>query len=224
MPSLPNVPQVLRHDMEFHVGTDLTNACRFFMSYSGQAPSSATLSTYTNALAAVMGTQFAPLMIAANTFNALVVTDLTSPSAATASHAVGTAGTRAGGELSAGTCALLNWSINRRYRGGKPRMYLPFGSATDLTNPQTWTGAFTSAVHAAITAVTNSAVANPPAGSSITNVVSVSYYSGFASYQNPVTKRWHNVNTPRTTPLQDVVTGSSVNAIPASQRRRLRSG
>jgi hypothetical protein len=116
------------------------------------------------------------------------------------------AGTRTGSPLPAETCLLINFHVNRRYRGGKPRMYLPLGNAGDVSAPQAWLGGFLAAVNTSFSAFLNGVFGSTLGGATVTTLCSVSYYHAKAL---------------RTTPLVDPVTAWSTNGIPASQRRRM---
>src|SRR6202035_2060315 len=110
---------------------------------------------------------------------------------------------RSGAELPINDVALLNFTISRRYRGGKPRTYNPWGAQPDLTSSQRWGSSFITECESKWAAF----VAEWQAFSEGTMVIgvqkNVSFYSGFASVQNPVTKRCSNIPTPRTTAVDD---------------------
>jgi hypothetical protein len=115
-------------------------------------------------------------------------------------------GSRLGGVLPAETALLINAHIARRYRGGKPRLYLPLGCQTDVLNPQSWSSSFLTAVATGFTNFFNAISGHTYGSLVITNAVNVSYYSA---------------HTARPTPLVDPWTGFTINAMPASQRRRM---
>jgi hypothetical protein len=146
---------------------------------------------------------------------------LTNDSAGFGINTATRAGTRAGGQLGGGTAALLDFHIQRRYRGGKPRQYLPAGVTTDLANAQQWSTTFTGNLATAWNAWINQLVAAPPAGTSLLNVVNVSYYKGFTTHTGP-TGRVSNISTVRPAVIIDDVSSMTVDPRIASQRRRNR--
>lgn len=223
MPPLPNVPQTVRIDLTHTEAGDPGLSNRTFFRYSGTAPSATDLNTMANDLAALWPTALGVLVGTDIALIGITITDLTSPTANrgiwTGSHD----GSRSGNPVGINTCALLNFTINRRYRGGKPRTYNPWGTETDLDTPQTWASAFIAAAHAGWTTWVNAINGLASGGTILGDQVNVSYYEDFASYQNPVTKRWKNVPTPRTTAVTDTVTGYALNPRLGSQRRRVRA-
>ncbi|MGO9977445.1 MAG: hypothetical protein ACLP01_32535 [Solirubrobacteraceae bacterium] len=68
----------------------------------------------------------------------IVVTDLTSRTSARGIAESRQVGTRPGLPNGAAVAALVNFKVARRYRGGKPRLYVPFFVASDLTPGLTW--------------------------------------------------------------------------------------
>lgn len=153
----------------------------------------------------------------------VVTTDLTSPSAArgvwTGSHA----GTRAGTAMTVNDCALLNFEISRRYRGGKPRTYNPWGVQGDLFSVQQWGSAFITAAENDWATFVTALEGFTFGSTTLAQQVNVSYYKGFLSVQNPVTLRWRNIPTLRTTPDVDNITTAVLSPFVGSQRRRVRA-
>lgn len=149
-----------------------------------------------------------------------IVTDLTSPSDGTGSVAVAYVGGASGTPLAAGTATLINLLISRRYRGGKPRNYWPFGTSSSLNGATAWSSTFLSALASHYDPFIAANLAESSGATSVVAQVNVSYYKGFDSAQNPVTLRWRNINTPRSVPVVDTVNSYAFNVKPASQRRR----
>jgi hypothetical protein len=116
------------------------------------------------------------------------------------------AGTEGGVALPASTAVLMNQRIGRRYRGGHPRIYLPFFNMSDLNAPQKWQTSSITALQTAwgtfLTSILNVAAPGPTCDF----VANVSYYSN---------------RSLRPTPLVDTVLSHVINPIPASQRRRM---
>jgi hypothetical protein len=190
------------------------------VAYTGPAPSNAVLLAFITQAATGWNVDLAPLAHVDITLTEIDAVDLTSATGAVAAFTTSHAGTRAGVANAAGVAAMLNFHIARRYRGGKPRLYTPYLVAGDLTDEQAWSAAAQTALKAGWDAFIATLVATPPAGDTITGQVNVSYYQGFLSVQNPITKRWKNLSTPRVTPLSDVIVSTSAHARPTSQRRR----
>lgn len=223
MPALPPAPQVLRFDLAHSWDEDPHLTSRFFSKYTGGAPSPSDCVNFATNVATVWAAQLAPLATTLVHLIGVTCTDLTSGSASAGSVTVSHAGTRSGQNLTINDCAVLNFQIARRYRGGKPRMYGPWGVAGDLADSNTWGGAFIAAVEAAWN--TFYADLDTTFGTTVRGgQVNVSYYEGFASVQNPVTKRWRNIPTPRTgNAVVDNIQSNSCSKFVGSQRRRVRA-
>lgn len=222
MPALPSVPGVVRIDLTYTRGGDphLTN--RTFWRYTGGAPSNSDMDALATDLAGLWSAAFAGLCSTDVTFTNVKCTDLSSPSGGQGSAAVSHDGTRGGATLSVNDCVVINFQIARRYRGGKPKTFNPFGVSTDMVNDRTWGSIFLIEVNEAW-ALWQSDIGGAVVGTTTMGAqCNVSYYHGFASVQNPVTLRWRNIPTPRTAPDVDTIASFSANAIIGSQRRRLR--
>jgi hypothetical protein len=215
---------VLRIHLKHTLNADLDVLSRFYLLYTGTAPSDSGLVTFAGSVAALWNTNIAPLCHSAVVLVEVDVVDLTTPTSSAGAASVSHAGTRTGGQLPAGTAALINMTIARRYRGGKPRVYLPLGTDTDVGTGQHWVSGSVTAFTTGWDNLIAGAIAAPPSGTSFAGQVSVSYYKGFSSVQNPVTLRWRNIPTPRATPVVDGVVLNSCNLAYGSQRRRARSG
>jgi hypothetical protein len=220
MPALPPVPNVVKIAFIHSDASDLDVVTRLYFEYTGTAPNDSALNTFATACATAWNTDLASLFNPDVTLTEVTVEDLTSPTAAVGTWSGTHAGTATGTPLPAGTAALVNYSISRRYRGGKPRSYWCMGNTGHINTAQTWTSSFISGFATDYAAFLAAIIAGAWSGATLTSQVNVSYYSGFASVQNPVTLRWKNLATPRATPLVDLVTGFSLNHKFGSQRRR----
>jgi hypothetical protein len=215
---------VLRRQFKHTVGSDVDVLPGLFWGYSGGPPTAAQLQTFATALAPQwqnsVGLYFSPAV----TFNQVIVQDISTPTGFEGSANASYTGTRAGGILPAGTCVNVNFTVARRYRGGKPRVYLPVGTETDLASPQKWTTAFTGLVSNEWNALITWINGNPPTGLTNFTQVNVSYYQhvwqSSDSKGNPVMKPLYRSPSA----FVDQVTGYSVAVPIGSQRRRTRGG
>ena len=222
MPPLPDVPGVLRLRFHFTIGDDTHAACRKYYAYTGAAPSEADLVTWSSAILGYAGTALAPLYTADRVMTEVEATDLTTPTSATGIGVGTETGTRAGVELPAATSLLESLEVSRRYRGGHPRNYWPFGADTDLLTPQTWTADFVAACAAGLGDFESLYVGTPPTGITGLVPVSVSYYTGFTVFLG-VTGRARNISKVRPVPVIDDVVGTIVRqGIAIIRRRELR--
>lgn len=215
---------MLRLQLKHTYANDLDVLSRLYLAYTGTAPTSANLNTMATTVGTAWGTNLKALAPNEITLTEVIITDLTTTSSGVGVAATSVVGTRGTAYIAAGSALLFNFLVDRRYRGGKPRMYAPFGISTDLSTAQLWSSTFRTACVTGLTNFRTAVIAAAPSGTTITAQVNVSYYLGFTSVQNPVTLRWKNIPTARTTPVVDTVTGIQANPSPASQRRRNRSG
>jgi hypothetical protein len=132
--------------------------------------------------------------------------DLTTETSAVGTHTTSAAGSKATAPLSLAQAALVNYQIQRHYRGGKGRTYLPVGVAADLSDPTHWgptfIGVFNSQWSAYLNAIgTNSSVP-------FSYQVIRSYFKGSQTNSNP------SIWAPRNEPLPRV--DAQGNTLPAT--------
>lgn len=173
-------------------------------------------------VSAAFGTDLAGLMSEDFNLVGVTITDLTSETSAEGAWTGSIAGANAAHDMPLDISLLQNFTIARRFRGGKCRTYWPFGTPGNLNSDDvTWTSAF---LATSATAWSNFYTAVQAfSGIGITGLthVNVSYYKGFASVQNPVTKRWRNIPTPVAGPITpDLIIGNSFRPEVSQQRRR----
>lgn len=219
MPALPLVPGVLRLQLKHTLGSDVDVLDRIYLQYTGTAPTSSGLNTMASSVETAWASDLKSYFTTNGSLTEVVIEDLSSASGGVGTWSGSTAGTRTGGVLAAGSAVLLNFSIARRYRGGKPRIYLPYLVSADTASPQTWNGTTLAALLTAWNTFVTAVIAAAPSGTTITNQANVSYYSGFTNFTGP-TGRMRARSTVRATALIDAVTATSTNAKVASQRRR----
>lgn len=222
MPALPSVPQVVRAQFNFTVGTDVLARCRAFYHYSGAAPTSLLLGGSANGMMGAWSAAGGPTLQTPQTaLDSVTITDLTSPTAAEGtSTSSAIPGTRSGGELPASASMVLSGTVLRRYRGGHPRSYFPCGVDTDLSTQQTWTSGFVALAYNNLVSFLTDYSAWEWSGSGTLTPVNVSFYEGFTTHTG-TTGRVRNVSTPRTAPLVDTIVGWVARQGIGQQRKRL---
>lgn len=222
MPALPAVPNVVKCAVGFKVYGDLDVTSTVYLGYSGGAPDTADAATIAGSLFTAAGSAYAGLLDEESALTSVKITDLSSSTGGEAVHNGNVAGTRSGAILAGATCVLMNYTIGRRYRGGKPRNYFPFGVGPDLGSRQAWSPSFTTAVDSAWSTWIAAAIGATGGSTTITDHVNVSYYEGSRVVTSPTSGRARNVPIVRTAPLVNTVVSATASATPASQRRRNR--
>lgn len=220
MPALPPVPGVMRLTLKHTLGSDIDAVVRLYFQYTGSAPTATTLTTMCGTIATAWGTGIKADAPSDCTLATVELQDLATSTGATGQTNPATAGTRAGGVLPAQTCALINYTVSRHYRGGKPRSYLPYLTQSDILTGQTWVVASINGLATAWQTFITAIIAAGAGGTTIANQCNVSFYSGFTVVTNPVTGRARNVAKPRVTPLVDAITSMAGSPRFATQRRR----
>lgn len=202
-------------DASIHAG------CRFFLSYTGSAPSIADLNTLATAVSVAWTDNLAPLVTADESLQSVTITDLSSDTGAVGVWAGDIAGSRSGAGPPASICAVINHKIARRYRGGRPRTFVRMGTESDIPNTNEWSEAFQTAGREGWEAFIAQVIATTGIGISSLAIVNISFFKSFTPVLNPITGRTKDVPTPRDTPLVDPITLSTMALKLGSQRRRL---
>lgn len=222
MPALPAVPQVLEVIFKMGLNDDLDVINRIHCRYTGSAPTNTNLDNLANDLSGQWGLLIAPNVHNNLTLTGITITDLTSPTSAVGiwTGTVGGTGT-SGAILGAGSAVRINRKIARRYRGGRPGVFLPLTSSAYLVGPQTLTGAYIAAIQTAWTdlesEMTSLAVTY---WATSAQSVSVSYYEGSEPFTTP-SGRVRNIPKLRVGgPVVDTLVEIAVLDRVASQRRR----
>jgi len=193
---------------------------RFFIHYTGTAPTAADLATFDAAIVTAYGTNLKSLQDTGGLLIQVHSVDLDSVTGAVDVTGASVGGTRTGGVLGASTALVDSYRVARHYRGGHPRGYWPFGTQTDLNDRNTWKSTLLSAADTGFAAFFTAVLAAGWGAAGTLTQVNVSYYSGFHVVTSPTTGRARNVPTLRGTPLIDTVTARKAQSSVGSQRRR----
>lgn len=222
MPALPPVPGVLRVQLTWGTGNSKVNLTNLHFAYTAGPPTAANCATMAASVVSAAATNLTSLMASAASMGEATVTDLATTSGHQGTGGSPFSGSRSGADTAASTCLVMQYDIARRYRGGKPKSFLPLGTATDITTARQWVSSFTSA---ALTGWNNfiTAVVAAGAGCTITNQVNVSYFSGFTNVPYGSPTKYRRVPTLRSGgPVTDAIISTVASPIPGSQRRRNR--
>lgn len=203
-------------------GTDDTGndwGFRFFLSYTGSAPTGANCTTLAGDVATQFGSDLATLMHSTMALTEVDVLDIATNSGLSGQWSGSTAGSASGNILPVQVAANVEYGIARRYRGGKPRTYLPLGTYTDLADQGHWSGSFVTALNTGVGAFFTGIQALSIGAMGTLTHVNLSYYSGFTNHTS-TSGRERAVPTYRATALHDNVTGYFAKAVLGSQKRR----
>jgi hypothetical protein len=221
MPPLPHVSKVIKVEHLFGLSENVDALSRQFWHYTGTTPSNTDILTFAdNAVSGFTANCLEDLHEDFSYFGVLA-TDLSSDTGAEATSSVVANGTLTGAAMPQDTALVIAYEIARRYRGGHPRGYWPFGDATFLSDPATWNPTELNQMVNDLVSLQTATALGGWSGSGTLTQVNVSYYHGFTVITNPSTGRARNVPTPRPTPLVDNVTTYIGRPRVGSQRRRL---
>lgn len=221
MPPLPAVPNVIRMRILWEIQGKSNQGQRMFISYSGGPPAPSDLTAFANKYITAWNTNMPSLYNVDQTFLGVILEDLSSATGAVAEVAASVVGTRGSNVLPPSAAIVVSFEIARRYRGGHPRSYWPLGTSEDTEQGTgQFTETFQSAVASAVSAQTDSILAQTSGSTTTESQVNVSYYDGFTAIENPFTGRYRNVPKLRATPLVDDIGTIVVRSYIASQRRR----
>ena len=222
MPALPTVTKTIKVALGFDLDLG-SGGSRFFVSYTGGTPTVADLNSFASAVSGAWGTHMKSLQCSAFSLNQVTCEDLNTTSGNLGSWGGSVAGTSSDVYLAASTCAVIDMKISRRYRGGKPRLYLPIGVWGDTDGAQVWGTTFQTNVDSQFPAFIAEVVGESYASFSASELVNVSYYSGVNTstppWRGPGYKYPPKVRTGPITP--DEIVSVGIRPTIGSQRRRL---
>lgn len=218
-PVPPPASPCVRVRLDYLQSDNFRGGNRFFLSYSGSAPTVANCNSLAADVATAWNTSLAEMFCTNWSLQEVDVLDIANDSGNSGNSVTAHEGTRSGDAMPAQCAFNIEYQIARRYRGGKPRIYLPLGVFTDLVNQSTWSDAMVTEANsqwgAFMAAITGASVG---AMGTLTHV-NLSYYKGFTNIENS-SGRERAVPTYRSAAVVDPV----INYLPhneiSSQRRR----
>lgn len=205
--------------MIYNEGVNGEGGNRFYLSYSGSAPTGANCATLASDIASQWATSLAPLINTANTLNEVDVLDIATNTGLSGQWTGAHAGTRSGSAVASSLATDVEFGIARRYRGGKPRMYLPGPTVGDFSGLSNWGSSFLTSVNTDVAAFFAAVEALSVGAMGTLQHVNLSYYKGFTNITNS-SGRERAVPTYRATALHDPVTGYFAKSVVGSQKRR----
>lgn len=218
--SLPVVPGVIAVRYGWSIGGDPLAQTTLHYHYTGSAPTAADCLNAADQISAFSWTSIAAIMHPDVSLTSVTVTDLSSMAEASGEAPMAVVGTRTGTPLPAGACVVASFRVNRRYRGGKPRNYLPWLTSTDLESTLLWKTTSQTAAESAV----SDYVAKAFAQSAITidQQVNVHRFSGYTLGPAAPGGFRKKIPTPVDPPHVDNIVSSTVPLFVGSQRRRNR--
>lgn len=193
---------------------------RLYFKYSSGPASAADLATFAGDVITQWTSHLAPLVVTAFSLTEVDVLDITSHTGLSNVTTTSVAGTRSGAAIANQVCFNMEFDIARRYRGGKPRIYAPFGTATDQFDGAKWQASFPGVCNTAFAAFIAALEAVALATITAVSHVNLSYYQGFTNVTNSSgrTRAAPKYRSPNA--IHDTVIGYAGKVEYGSQRRR----
>lgn len=220
MPTPPVVPSVCRFKILGTLANLAPWGVRIYTAYAGGPPSSATMLALAEGVAAAWNSHCVPLQANSVTTTAVDAVDLSSTSGASATADVDYAGGVSAAQVDNQIAAIIKMEIDRRYRGGKPKMYFPGVSVDAVADTSHFTTTFANSAGTAFAAFDAAVTALSSGGVSLANIVNCPFYKGFTAVENMITGRWRNVPKYVTTVVPDIVNSFTCDTLMGSQKRR----
>ena len=199
-------------------GTDMGS--RFYVGFAGSAPSPTDCVNLASDIATAWNANLASLVYELVTLVAVDVEDITTHTGNFGTISVSHSGTLSGSTLTANAATNVEFNIANRYRGGKPRMFLPPPDDSVLASLDKFTTGFIANVNTGVAAFFSAIEALSVGSMGTLQHVSLSYYQSFTNVTNSSgrTRAAPKYRTPNA--LVYPVTGYSCKAVVGSQRRR----
>jgi hypothetical protein len=202
----PAVPGVVRVNFIFTVGTNTNVHSHIYLQSDTGDVTQTDLNPAATLIAAAWASNLKAWHHATVSLTTVEVDDLGTPGNVPGSAVGPGPGSRSGDTPFADVAALFNFKVSRRYRGGKPRAYMPLFNAGDLQDNNHWNSTMATTLIGAWRAFITAITTTPTTGLFPAFHVSVS---------------WIADKVVLTTPIVDPVVQSTLNPIPGSQRRRM---
>jgi len=192
---------------------------RFYISYSGTAPSGGDCTTLANDIAGAWNTWLAGNVNSNFALEEVDVIDIATRSGASSTISTFHAGTRTPADMLIAAAMNVEFGIARRYRGGKPRIYLPPGGGGDLVDNAHWSSTFVANTNTNVAGFFSAIEALTVGAMGTLQHVNLSYFHGFTN-ETDSSGRAEAVPTYKATATHDNVTSYIAKALVSTQRRR----
>jgi hypothetical protein len=219
MAQLPDAVGCIRLTFTFSQGANKRIMNRTFYHYAGTAPNIAELQQFVASAHSTYTSNVLPHMNEFLYLESVKGVDLSTPTAPEYEYALNKQGGSVGSAAAPGESIMINFHVNRRYRGGHPRWYQAGLDAQYIDQSGSLQAAFVSTFKGAFDTFLNNVASVAWSGAGQIQHVNVSYYKGFTNHTKP-SGRVVQLPTPRATPTVDVIVGTSINPQVTSQRRR----
>lgn len=215
---LPDRPCV-RVRLDYSHDSGLKAGSRLYLAYAGSAPTSGNCATLATDIANDWSTNIAQLLNANWQLTEIDIIDIATRTGNSGQWVGSEAGTASGTAMPAQTAMNVEYGIGRRYRGGKPRMFLPPSVTSNLVSDVAWSSTYLTGYKTDFVAFMTAVQGHSVGAMGALTHINLSYYEGFTNITN-TSGRTRAAPKYRATALSDVVTDYFPKAEVGSQRRR----
>lgn len=195
---------------------------RFYLNFEGTRPDGPACTTFAGAVATAVNTHLVGLWAVNFTLDEVDVLDITDAMGRSGQWTGSYPGSRTGSTLTDNCATNVEFGVGERYRGGKPRIYLPPGVSTDLATVSTYNSTFTGLVDTDVPLFFTEVTGAPWTGASGLTHVNLSYYKGYNTatppWRGPGYKYPPKYRSPNA--ISFPITGYFCKSVIGSQRRR----
>lgn len=220
--TVPPLPEsnVVRVRLDYQDTNTLRAGNRMFIGYSGTPPTGANCVTLATDIVTAWEANLQSIFSSNLELLEVDVLDLSSYSGLSGQSTATAVGSRGSGYPPIQVAMGIEFGLSRRYRGGKPRIYLPAGVEGDMANAAQWSDAFVTECQTKFAAFITAIEALSIGAMGTLNHVNVSYYQGYRTRttgggQTTFAPKYRTPNA-----LVDNVTGYFAKKELSSQRRR----
>ena len=209
----------MRVRLDYTQGDSFRAGSRFYLGYAGAAPTGANCITLASDIAAAWASHLASLVLTSFALTEVDVLDIATNSGLSGQWSGDDAGSNTGTAVPAQVATNIEFDIARRYRGGKPRMFLPPGATGDTVDAGHWSTTFIGLVNTGVAAFFSEIEALSIGAVGALTHVNLSYYHGFTNVTNS-SGRTRAAPKYRDVAMVDAVSGYACKAQLGSQKRR----
>lgn len=218
VPPLPASP-CLRVKLDWTNTDSFLAGNRFYLSYAGAAPTPGNCTTLAGDVAAAVSAHLLSGIHEGWALTEVDVLDIASYDGFSGQWTGSESGAGSGVPLTANTAFNVEYDIARRYRGGKPRLFLPPPDESALQDAGHWTDDQVAATTASVLAFFTAIEALAIGAIGALAHVNLSYYKGFTNVTNS-SGRTRAAPSYRDAALVDAINGYAAKKVVGSQRRR----
>lgn len=217
-PPLPDV-SCLRVRLDWSNSDGFKGGNRLYWKYAGGAPTPGNCITLATDIASAVNTNLCSGIRGDWALTEVDVLDISTLTGNSGQWTGNYPGAGSGSLLPSSTAFNIEFGISRRYRGGKPRMFLPPPDETALANGGQWSDAQVAATQTSVIAFFAEIAGLSVGAVGALTHINLSYYSGFTNITNS-SGRERAVPKYRATALSDVVNSYAAKKTIGSQKRR----